>query len=465
MAWVDRGTEYSYGELWRDILGTQSLLENEGIRAGDWVAFSVSHQYLHLLASLALLRMGCSQIGFPSHESPHGIRELSSRLHLRWIVSQGRADGFPGDREVDLPSLSAIRALPCTSSAEAPDAPDACFVFTSSGTTGTPKVIAVSQRKLLFGFASSTGDPPVFHQRVSIDYHIGKAYAFRCLFAGGTFVTSDNGEARDLPDLCDRYNVTSIRLSVYAATQLVGMAEQTNVEEPALQGVAIELAGSKVGLGLLERVRRRLGSQVAIPYGTTEARLVSRATGRDLLVDADSVGYPVPGVAVRIVDEAWNPVPAGVRGLIGIRSEACVDRYLLDDELSARHFRLGWFYPGDVGTLTEDGMLLLHGRADEMMIMNSINIFPAEIEAVAATYPGVEDCAAFPIASEMHGAIPALAVTSKVALDAKDVLAFCRRSLGIRSPRKVVQVDGIPRNSQGKILRRQLAESTTLTRS
>jgi acyl-CoA synthetase (AMP-forming)/AMP-acid ligase II len=91
-----------------------------------------------------------------------------------------------------------------------------------------------------------------------------------------------------------------------------------------------------------------------------------------------------------------------------------------------------------------------------MMVMNSINIFPAEIERAAAGFPGLRECAAFPVPMARYGQIPLLAVVADPGFDAEALLAHCRAQLGVRAPRKVVRVEQLPRNATGKVLRRTL---------
>lgn len=110
---------------------------------------------------------------------------------------------------------------------------------------------------------------------------------------------------------------------------------------------------------------------------------------------------------------------------------------------------MGYFLP--------DGSLVHLGRADDMMNLGSIKIFPAEIEAVAQDFPGVSECAAFAVRAPAMGDIPILAVVAAPGVDADALLAQCRGRLGLRAPRKVLVVPALPRNAQGKVLRRELA--------
>ena len=109
--------------------------------------------------------------------------------------------------------------------------------------------------------------------------------------------------------------------------------------------------------------------------------------------------------------------------------------------------------------LDADGRLYLHGRKDDMMIMNSIDIFPAEIERTLEAHPAVEAAAAFPIPSEVHGQIPAAAVELRegCACTASELVGYARGALGVRAPRRIEILASLPRNAQGKIVRREIA--------
>jgi acyl-CoA synthetase (AMP-forming)/AMP-acid ligase II len=130
--------------------------------------------------------------------------------------------------------------------------------------------------------------------------------------------------------------------------------------------------------------------------------------------------------------------------------------YLDDEAATATAFRDGWFYPGDMGHRSEDGLLFLDGRSDDMMLLASINIFPAEIEHAMEALPGVVECAAFSMKSASFGDVPMLAAVVTGPIRAPDMLAYARSRLGLRAPRKIFLVDSLPRNRGGKIDRHAL---------
>jgi cyanophycin synthetase len=124
------------------------------------------------------------------------------------------------------------------------------------------------------------------------------------------------------------------------------------------------------------------------------------------------------------------------------------------------NFEDGWFYPRDLASRSDNAPLLFHGRADDVMILNGINIFPSAIEDTLEGHPDVREAVAYPIKLRVHGEIPVAAVILEEGAHERDVpqlMYFCRQVLGIRAPRDILVVDRIPRNAAGKPLRRELA--------
>ena len=142
-----------------------------------------------------------------------------------------------------------------------------------------------------------------------------------------------------------------------------------------------------------------------------------------------------------------------------VRSECMTREYHRDPVATARHFKDGWFYPRDLASLSPGGALCLHGRADDMMNLNGIKIFPSEIERVLEAHPAVKAAAAFSRSSAALGDIPIAAVElhASVAIGAEELMACARERLGVRAPRKIIVLDALPRNAAGKVLKRELA--------
>jgi acyl-coenzyme A synthetase/AMP-(fatty) acid ligase len=196
-------------------------------------------------------------------------------------------------------------------------------------------------------------------------------------------------------------------------------------------------------------------------YATSEVGIISLASPDQHDNFPEGVGFPAAGVTVEIFGPGGESVAPGEIGQIRLRKDGMVSGYVAESE-RASNFNDGWFYPRDLVSLSEDGPLIYHGRADDVMILNGINVYPTAIEDTLESHPDVREAVAYPIKSRIHGEIPVAAVVLKDGAEGRGVahlLDLCRQVLGIRAPRQIFVVDQIPRNAAGKPLRRELAAS------
>ncbi len=227
---------------------------------------------------------------------------------------------------------------------------------------------------------------------------------------------------------------------------------------------ALMLIGSTVSANLRQRIRERLCSRLCVLYGTNESGTLCATEWQDVYQVPGTVGRPQSGFRLEVVDAHDAAVPAGQPGQVRIQGPAMIDGYLDDEPATARAFRNGWFYPGDLGRLTPDGQLIHLGRSDDMMIVNGINIYPAEIEQVLTAHPAVREAAAMPLKHAVHQDVPVCAVSlvEGARVDAQALLSFARERLGAHALQQVVMLDRIPRNDRGKPDREALKASIAL---
>ena len=216
---------------------------------------------------------------------------------------------------------------------------------------------------------------------------------------------------------------------------------------------------SRVPGPLRRELRAALTNNVWVLYATSEVGPISRASPDQHEAFPEGIGYPSEDVTVEIVDANGSVVSPGQIGQARIRRAGMASSYVSEPSTTA-NFRDGWFYPGDLLSRGEGEPLVFHGRADDMMILNGLNIFPSAIEDALESHPDVDEAVAFAVKSRVHGDIPVAAVVLSATAQTREVghlLDYCRRSLGIRGPRHIRVVEAIPRNSAGKPLRRELA--------
>jgi acyl-CoA synthetase (AMP-forming)/AMP-acid ligase II len=165
-----------------------------------------------------------------------------------------------------------------------------------------------------------------------------------------------------------------------------------------------------------------------------------------------SVGRPVPGVEIEVVDEAGSPVPAGTEGTIRIRGEQVSGQYVglgsvVDGE--------GWLVTGDLGSFDEEGYLFVHGRSDDVIIVGGENISPSEVEDCLLRHPAVTGAAVVGVTDEEWGERVGAMVTAAGQVDGSELAAWVREHLGgLKAPKRVALADELPMTPTGKVLRR-----------
>jgi acyl-CoA synthetase (AMP-forming)/AMP-acid ligase II len=238
---------------------------------------------------------------------------------------------------------------------------------------------------------------------------------------------------------------------------------------------------SRVPPELVREMRRRLGCPVVVRYTSTETSLgTGTRPGDPDDVVATTVGRPVPGVEMALIDDEGRPVATGEVGRVRLRSGAVMRGYAgnrasgetIDARATAAVLdEAGWITTGDLGWLGEDGNLRLVGRMAEMYIRGGYNVYPAEVEAVLGAYPGVAEVAVVglpdPVLGEIGAAVVVLAPGSP-APELGPLRAYCSSRLAdYKAPDRLVLLDQLPLTAMAKVDKRalsaRLAETPTPT--
>src|SRR5579862_201034 len=221
-------------------------------------------------------------------------------------------------------------------------------------------------------------------------------------------------------------------------------------------------AGAIMPATLNREFENHLGIQLLDGYGITETSTMvtmNWPSGRRVL---GSCGFPVPGLAVRIVDANGRDVAPNQEGELIVRGPNVMPGYHNKPEETRNALRAGWYHTGDLAKSDENGFLTITGRLKELIIRGGQNIAPAEIEEVVNTFAPVLDCAVVGMPHEHLGEVPALFVVPRpgktIAVDA--LLGHCREKLSAyKVPHSVQFIAEIPRTGSGKIIRYKLRET------
>ncbi len=445
----------SYGRLERAIYNIGIQAKSLGLGRGNVVALFVQDQILHAALILGLCRLGIVTLSGRSAELPNEMKidaVISDTSHpfkntgriIRADKSWIEGEGGPG-------------AQPEGSRGE-----DLCRIILTSGTTGDPKAVAFSHdmvlaRILRHNTVFGSGLPDCSRIFVDLGFATSLGYFFLIytLARGGTlfFRGSDAAETMQAFGL---YKVQAMVAAPAGLAEFLGYYEGASGFPPSFDVVVT--GGSLLSGPLSERVRARLCANLISAYGSTEASVVAAAPAHAIAQVEGAVGYVTPGVSVEIVDQSENVLPAGNKGAVRIRSEFAADCYLGDPAESKKAFRDGWFYPGDIGSLTAGRLLVISSREKLVLNVGGDKVNPERIEQVLAAFPGIVRAGAFTVLDVRGIEELCAAVVSPSPIDEQALRAHCERSLPPEFvPRRFLPVREIPLNDMGKIDRWRLA--------
>jgi long-chain acyl-CoA synthetase len=237
---------------------------------------------------------------------------------------------------------------------------------------------------------------------------------------------------------------------------LLGIPDLSRYDTRSVQIAA--MMGTSIPLPLLQAFQAAQPHiKVIQGYGLTETSpvitLVDPAQARAKM---GSIGRPVPGVEVKIIDQAGTELPVGEPGEIITRGPLVMKGYFRNEEATASRIRDGWLYTGDIGKRDSDNYFYHLGRRDDMIITGGLNVYPAELENLIYTYPGVQEAIVFPIDDPKRGYVIGAAVVPRPEMNLveSELLRFLRANLAnFKVPQRIVIRNSLPRTSSGKIIR------------
>ena len=453
------GRTISYGELdclvWRYAWRLHEL----GARPGQIVGLTFSEEPVLVLALLALARLGATACSIPRSASARLRRQVATRAGLHWLASDQpeRYDaGVPGlrlGRETMV--AKTVSAVPDLMDPE-PAAP--WLLISGSGSTGSPKLMQLSHSQARARAALGASCLQLTQgDRVAALSHFDFAHSkyrlLEALATGAAYAPQAWHGGSHSPRHWADLRLDVVCGTVFHANALLAAADTRTPR--LLAGLrTFELSASTVSHKLRQRVIDQLTPQLHVRYGSNETGPISIARPDEVLRLPGTVGRAPDGVTVRIVDRSARPLPAGTVGLIQVSSTGLVSGYQDDVNATAASFKHGGFLPGDIGRLTLQGELVHHGRADHMMIVNGMNLHPAEIEQLMCDHPAISDAIALPVRDQDQQDIPVCAVARKPghSIGEEELLGYAREHLGALAPRRIAVLDAL-RSPGGKVMR------------
>lgn len=482
-ALVAAGERISYGRLRDEIDAMRGVLSSLRLDPGDRVAILCGTNPRFVRAWFAVIGAGLVAVPLnPQAPAPEIQREMriagvraviAGPAGIAVLSTVERAEVptlehllVPAGTELD-GSVDLDEAVASDSGAPIVERDDddlAALLFTS-GTAGSPKAAMLSHGNLASNIRQMLSRPdqvtrpddvticvvPMFHV-LGLNSILDLA-----MWVGATLVLVERFDPMSMLDLMAHEKVTVL---AGPPTMWSALVQMEGADPAAFASLRLAVSGAaSIPDRVVREAQERFGFRIHEGYGLTEASpSVTVASGADAPIG--SIGRPIPGVEVRLVDERGDDVYIGDAGEILVRGPNVFLGYLGDDEATRRVIDAdGWLHTGDIAVVDDHGFLYLVDRAKDLIIVSGFNVYPAEVERVLTTHPAVEEAGVVGMPHPHSGeAVKAFVVASAGRVVEEDeLIEWCATELArYKCPTKIDLVDEIPRGLGGKVLRREL---------
>jgi long-chain acyl-CoA synthetase len=473
-----RGPEdITYGRLQAEVARYRGYLRHAGIRAGENVGLLTRNSPAFVYAYMAIVSLGAVVVPINYQLTAAEIAYIVSDARMKNLVTAARLDlaghlktcACPAEPVQHLlADIGAFSPSPGEEAAadeepdEEPDENRPCTIIYTSGTTGNPKGAVLTHKSLVSDAVCYSQAMPV-HKTDNILcilplYH---CLAWTCIILCGflhkaSVTIVDSLVPKEVIDAVKRYGVTVI----YGVPSVYMLLLRT-AEAGDLAGVRLLMSG---GASLPKKVAEDFAAKFGLPitegYGLSEASPVV-ATNPQFRAKHLSIGLPIPGVEVRIAGPQDESLPPGEVGELAVRGPNVMQGYYNLPAETAHALRGGWLHTGDLAYRDDEGYIFIVDRLKDMIITHGENIYPREIEEALYGYPGIAEAAVIGIPDKLRGQVACayLATKDGAPLDKKALKSYLREKLAAyKIPREFIQLDALPKNQAGKIMKRLLRE-------
>jgi long-chain acyl-CoA synthetase len=469
-------TALSYRDLDRAARGVARSLTERGVSPGDRVALMIPNVPEFTVAYFGILYAGgivvplnvlLSGPEVTYHVQDSGSRLLIAHPFFADPATKGAegagveliwAGGEESPNLSDLVGAEPVDALCATS----PD--DTAVILYTSGTTGKPKGAELSHSNLLLNCSVivpklvplgpddvALGTLPLFHS-------FGQTCIQNAMIAlGGTVTLLPRFTPEDALEVMERDGVT---LFAGVPTMYFALLNHPGEAKSALSKLRYCLTGgAAMPVEVMKEFESKYPVEILEGFGLSETSPVASFNMLGRPRKPGSIGYPVWGVEMCVMDENDQPLPDGERGEICIRGHNVMKGYWGRPDATKEAIRGGWFHSGDIGIRDEDGSYRIVDRLKDMIIRGGFNVYPREVEEVLYGHPAIIEAAVLGVPHESHGEeVKAVVVLGPgQELGADELIRYTKeRVAAYKYPRIVEFVDALPKGPTGKILKREL---------
>ena len=474
----DGGREISYDEAEATASRYAAFLAGLGLEPGARVAVQVEKSPEALLAYLACLKAGLAYLPLNSAyqegevsyflENAEAAAVIAQPKSLPWLAPVADRLGiravFTLDEQGKGTFPDAARSSPDRFATVPRAADDLAAILYTSGTTGRSKGAMISHRNLaanarvLHAYWGFGPDDVLIHMLPLFHVH-GLFVASHCVLMNGTAMRFH--AKYDAKRAIAEFASSTVFMGV--PTFYTRLLAEEGLTKAACERMRLFVSGSAPLLAETHvDFERRTGHRILERYGMTETGML---TSNPLSGErrAGTVGFPLPGTTVRVMDDAGNPCAAGDVGHIQVKGDNVLSGYWRLPEKNKEEFTAdGFFRTGDVGSFSADGYLSIVGRSKDLIITGGYNVYPKEVELAIDELPGVQESAVVGVPHPDFGeAVTAVVVPragAEAPTEAAVIAALKSRLANFKVPKRVHVVSELPRNTMGKVQKNLLRE-------
>jgi len=472
---ADAEGSYSYAELDAMMDRVAAALQRDGVQQGQSVAIISASSIAYAAVFLGALRAGCVAAPLAPSSTPEALAAMIADCGAPIVFLDGDNQAAIAHQAVaakqirlDTSEFETWLAPPGSKPRPVAIAPaDGFNIIYSSGTTGTPKGIVQSHAMRWshigrnsaggYGDAVTMNSTPLYSNTTLVSF-------LPTLGWGGTVVLMKKFDARAFLELAEKHRVTHAMLVPVQYQRIMAVPDFDRFDLSAFK--LKTSTSAPFSPALKADILARWPGRLVEFYGMTEG---GASTGLDCTAFPDklhTVGQPLPGHDMRLIDDDGNEVAQGETGEVVGRSPAMMTGYHGRKQATAD---AEWYDKdgnrfirhGDIGRFDEDGFLILMDRKKDLIISGGFNIYPVDIEAVLKQHPAVQECTVIGVPSEKWGETPVgfYVPNSGVDASADEIMAWTNNQLGKTQRLSALHpIDELPRSAIGKVLKRELRD-------
>ncbi|MBI2089088.1 MAG: AMP-binding protein [Deltaproteobacteria bacterium] len=437
------GGSLSYAEFHARTAGFACWLAKKGIQSGDRIALLMSNRWTFIAALLGGWKLGATIAPLSALLKQEERAAIMADLNPKLVLEDVEAEPGSWDTVVEVSSPT--------------------LVSYTSGSLGQPKGALISHSALAFAsrswahmLALTPEDVVLAVLPLSHSYGMGGAL-LAPLFTGSAIALVERFSPEAVFDTIRERRVTVFPGVATMFRRLLSAPEIARADFSSLRVAASGAAPCP--FEIVEEWRQRTGTRILRGYGMTELYRPISYVAEDPKEWADAIGRAAPGVEIKVVDDAGQPLPTGEMGELWIKSPAALDGYLNDPELTQETLVDGWFKTGDLATISANGLVRIVGRKRERILRGGYSVFPQEIEAVLLSHPAVAEAAVVglphPVLEEEVAAFVSL--KQGTTASAEELSAYCQgRLAAYKYPRQIHILTALPRGVTGKVQKAEL---------